>query len=430
MTSSSASGNLLITGARVLGADGPVDVAIVDGRIASIEPADGGDQLPGALDARGGMLLPGFVECHFHPDKALTRERLGPVDSTSMRESMERGVRIKEGFTRDDIVQRATRALAVGVSHGVTTVVAQIDVDTSIGLMGIEAMLEVRRAFAGALDLQLVAFPQQGVVSDPGAEDLLREALRLGADALGGGPTNEQSPDDYDEHLRRLFAIAAEFDCLVDVHVDMEEDPQQQTLASVARATIAAGWHGRVRASHCCALASYPQALADETIALVREAGIQVCLCPMGNLLLGDTAHEPRGRGASRPKALLAAGVNVALGTDNVNDMWFRFGRLDPAELAMISSLAMGMRTDREVLDAVDMVTTRAAAYAGLTDYGVEPGAVADLVLFEATTIEDVLRGAPGSRKTIKGGRVVAGVDHHTWQGWPVAAGQRVAPVL
>ena len=325
------------------------------------------------------------------------------------------GASVKAGFTQEDVHDRAVRALSLALANGVTAMRAQVDVDTVTGLTGIEAMLAVRERFHGLIDLQLVAFPQQGILRDPGVEPLLAEALVRGADLVGGGPTNELSPDHAEEHLRRLFAIALEAECGLDVHIDLAEDGDQKTLALLAALTLERGYEGRVTASHCCALAAYPGEEARATIALAHRAGIQICVCPMSNLLLGSADDEPRGRGASRPKALLRGGVNVALGSDNVNDMWFRFGRLDPAEVAMISCLAMGMRTDDEVREALAMVSTRAARFAGMPEGGVLPGAPADLVLFEATTIEDLLRGVPGSRRTIKSGRVVAGVDSRWW---------------
>jgi cytosine deaminase len=405
---------LTIVGARLLDAEGLADVTMADGRITGV--ARSGGPVPGErLDADGGVLLPGFVECHFHPDKALTRDRLGPVGSAGLRDAMARGAAVKRAFTADDVAERATAVLRSATAHGITTMRAQVDVDTVVGLTGLEAMLTVRERFASVLDLQLVAFPQEGIVRDPGVDRLLAAALELGADMIGGGPANEDSPEDAPEHLRRVFDLAEQAGCGIDIHIDLSEDPRQQTLALLAQTTLDRGMRGRVTASHCCALAAYDEDLAARTITLVREAEIQICVCPMGNLLLGSEDDEPRGRGASRPKALLRAGVNVAIGSDNVNDMWFRFGRLDPAEVAMVSCLAMGMRTDDEVRVAVDMVTTRAARFAGVPAQGIAPGAPADLVLFSATTMEDVLRGASSHRRTIKAGRVVAGSDTRSW---------------
>jgi cytosine deaminase len=405
--------SLAIDNARIAPGTEPIGVLISDGRIAAIAP--GPLEADEHLDAAGGLLLPGFIECHFHPDKALTLPRVGPVTANSLEEAMARGVAIKRAFTQEDVVERACAALELAVAHGITTMRAQVDVDTVVGLTGIEAMVAVRERFAGLLDLQLVAFPQEAILRDPGVEDLLRAALDLGADILGGGPNNERSSDDHEEHLRRLFDIAGAADVDLDVHIDMAEDPSQRALRRLARMTIERRCEGRVTASHCCALAAYPQAEAAEVIELVRRAGIQICVCPMSNLLLADYSDVPRGRGASSPKALLAAGVNVAAGSDNMNDMWFRFGRLDLAEVAMLTCLAAGMRTDAEVRDALDMVTVRAARFAGITDAGVRVGAPGDLVLFSADTIEDVMRGLPGLRRTIKAGRVVGGVDTRAW---------------
>lgn len=360
------------------------------------------------LDAAGGLVTPSLVDAHVHPDKALTFPRVGPLPTTSLQQSLLTGASIKAGFTREDVRERASRAIEVAVTNGVGAMRAQVDVDTAIGLTAFEALLEVKEAYADILDMQLVAFPQEGIVRDPGVLALLREALSSGAQALGGGPDNEGDRSLYGEHLDQLFKLAQEYDVPLDVHADMTEVPEQRALELVARKTIDYGREGRVNAVHCCALASYPQDYADQVIDLLAEAQVQICICPVGNLQLVGEGDPPMGRGASRPKGLLAGGVNVAIGSDNLYDMWFRFGDLDPVHNCLVTCLSGAMRTDAEVLEAFSMVTSRAARYLGLTDYGIEVGNRADLVVFSASSLDDVLRGVPGSRTTLKAGRVVS----------------------
>ena len=400
-------GNVVVSRARFLDFEDLRDIEISDGRIMRITDAGQGVGTE-RIDANGGLVTPSFVDAHFHPDKALTFPQVSGMPSTTLQDSMARGAAIKAAFTIEDIEARATAALEAAVANGVGAMRAQVDVDSAVGLKGIEAMLRVKAAFADRITLQLVAFPQEGIVRDPGAVSLLRRALELGADLLGGGPDNEGDPRHYRQHVDTLFDLASEFDVDVDIHADMTEVPDQRALQVIAERTIAHGRQDRVNAVHCCALAAYPDQYAQHVIELVREAGMQICICPIGNLQLVGEGITPRGRGASRPKELLAAGVNVAAGTDNLHDMWFRFGNADPIDTALITCLAAGLRTNEEVREGFAMVTTRAANYLGLPGYGLHAGAVADLVIFTASTLEDILRDAPGSRLTMKRGRLIA----------------------
>jgi cytosine deaminase len=405
-----ASPTLIVRNAALLDQDGYWDVVIEDGTITEVvagRAASEGEE----IDAAGGLVTRSFVEPHFHPDKALTRPRLGPGAANDLDAKMRRGAEIKRGYTVDDVKTRAREALRLAVAHGIGTMRAQVDVDTVCGLVGIEAMLDLRNEFRDTLDLQLVAFPQEGIVRDPGAAELVAAAIEMGADIVGGGPNNEDSNADWGPHVTTLLNIAGRFDAPADIHIDLSEDPRQRTLELLAEQAIARGMQGKVNASHCCALAAYPDAHARLAIDQVKRAGIQVCICPMGNLL----SAYGRGRGASRPKELLQAGVNVAAGSDNLYDMWYRFGRLDPVELAFITCLAAGMRTDAEVREAFAMTTTRAAAYTCIPPGGPIAGAHADLVIFSTATLDDVLRNLPGRRITLKHGRIVGGLDSCTW---------------
>jgi cytosine deaminase len=407
---------LTIRSARLLDRDEPVDVVLADGAIRSIDAAGRAAVEGEAIEADGGLLTPSFVDPHFHADKALTFPRVGPLDDPSLDAVIERCTRIKSQYTHEDVVARATSALELAVGHGVGRVRAQVDVDHVSGLVGLEALLEVRRRFEGIVDLQLVAFPQYSILEDGGrGEELLREAMARGADVLGGAPDVEE-PADRARHIERLFAIAGELDVDLDVHVDFSDDPEQRDLGAVARKTLEAGRVGRVTAVHCCALEAVPDAQAAEDIAAVRAAGVQVCICPVGNMqLIGDAERMPRGRGTARMRELLAAGVNVAAGSDNLHDMWFRFGRMDPLDTALMACLAARMRTDAEVREAFDLVTVRAARFMSAPGGVVREAAPADLVLFSAQTLDDVLRRAPGRRTTIKRGRVVGGSEATAW---------------
>lgn len=402
-----------IASARLLDRDDLVDIVVDGEHIVAVESHD--PAVVPDLDAGGGLVLPAFVEAHFHPDKALTFPRVGPVATSSLDQTLTIGARIKGGFTEDDIHERARSAVETAITYGVGAMRAQVDIDGVNGLKAFEALRRVRDELADRIRIQLVAFPQEGIVRDEEALPLLRKALENGADALGGGPENEGDPARWNAHLDTLFGLAREYDVPLDLHADMAEDPDLHVLELIAEKTVEHGWQGRVSAVHCCALSSYPDDVAHRTIAKVRDAGMQICICPVGNLHVMGGDVNPRGRGASRPKELLAAGVNVAVGTDNLSDMWFRFGNADPVQNALVACLSGGLRTDAEVRDGLDMVGSRAAAYLGLSDHGTEVGRRADLVVTSVRTVEDLLRGVPGSRTTLHGGRVVGRLETTTW---------------
>jgi cytosine deaminase len=404
--------DLVISNARVRTREDPVDIGIADGRVARLAPAH---SLSAAreLRANGGLVTSSFVEPHCHIDKTLTRDRLGAL---SPEEAFARARDVKRQFTVEDVERRACRALELGVAHGIGRMRTQCDVDFATRLVSFEGVLRARDRFADVIDLEIVAFPQEGIVADPEAPELLREALRNGAAAIGGLAEIERSVDDQRAHLDQIFRIAEEFDVPVDVHADYLDSPELKTLELLADMTIERGFEGRVVAGHCCALAVYPDDEARRVIEKVRAARIDVLVMAVGNLqMLGGPKRTPYNRGSSRVLELLDAGVNVAAAGDNVHDIWTRFSRYDPVETGFITCLSAGMRTDEEVDTAFDMITVRADRAIGGAGAGVTEGAPADLVVFEAASIVDVFRNLPGKRTVLKNGRIVGGTESRSW---------------
>lgn len=404
---------LVIRNARTIDSADLVDVRLAGGQVVEVGAVQAGRAK--TIDAQGGLLAPAFVEPHLHLDKALTFPGLpataqtGPVEA-----AVERTRWAKARFTPEDLRARARQVIELAVGHGVGTLRAHVDVDPVGGLRALQVMTEVREQYRDLIDLQFVAFPQESIVRDPTALRLLGDALAAGADALGGAPDVEQ-PQDRAQHIELLVELARDRDVHLDVHCDYSYDPAQQDLLYLARRTLEAGLTGRVRAGHCCALDAYDDDDAAEVIAAVRAAQIDVCVCPMGNLLLVGDGDPHLGRGVARLKTLLRHGVTVAAGSDNVHDMWFPFGRVDPAEVAMVTAVAARLWGDEAARQVFDMVTVNAAHYVGVPGTGVRVGAMADLVLFSASTLHDILRNAPGRRTTIKRGRVVGGSESRVW---------------
>jgi cytosine/creatinine deaminase len=406
---------LIVEGVRPYGAGDPVAVAIDGGVIHSIGPD--ARQLTAAerIDGKGGIVLPSFVEPHIHLDKTLTRHRPGG-NAESWEEAEASQGRVKRTFTPEDVEARASRAIELAITNGVGLMRAHVAIDTAQELVSLEGVLRARRRWAHAIEIEIVALLEESIVEHPEVLDQAREAIRRGADLIGGIPNEEQDTQGQLRHLEAVFDIAEEFGTPVDAHVDYDADPSQKSLEMLADLTLQRGFEGRVLASHCSALATYPQQESERVIEKVRRAGITVCISPLANLQqVGLIGRLPVHRGSSRTKELLDAGVNMAAGTDNMNDMWFAFGRLDPLETAYVAILSAALRTEAEVAASLEMVTDRAARALQRSERNIAVGAPADLVVLEAEDLTDVLRGLSSRRVTIKGGKPVGGTATERW---------------
>jgi cytosine/creatinine deaminase len=407
--------DLVIEGVRPYGAGEPLTVAIDKGVIRSIEPDTRELTTAGRIDGNGGIIFPSFVEPHIHLDKALTR-RFPGANAQDWEEADAFQSRVKRTFTPEDVESRASRAIELAITNGVGLMRAHVAIDSAQELVSLEGVLRARERWADAIDIEVVALLEESIVQHPELPARAREAIRRGADLIGGVPNVEEDSPAQLKHLEALFDIAEEFETPVDAHVDYDADPSQKTLEMLADLTLQRGFEGRVLASHCCALAAYPQDESERVIEKVRRARITVCISPLANLQqVGLVGRLPVHRGSSRTKELLDAGVNVAAGTDNMNDMWFAFGRLDPLETAYVAILSAALRTEAEVAAGLEMVTDRAARALGRPARTLEVGAPADLVVLEAEDLTEVLRGLSSRRVTIKGGKLVGGMATERW---------------
>jgi cytosine deaminase len=404
--------DLLITDSRLLDRDGRFDIGIAGGRIVEIGQVSTSSAAR-RIDAKGGLVTTSFVDPHFHLDKVLSRDYVGALTYS---EAFARAREAKANFTVADVEARVCKALDLAVAQGLGAIRSQVDVDFATGLVSLEGVMRARERFSGLIDVEVVAFPQEGIVTDPKAPGLLREALRMGIRLVGGLPEFEANVEDQKTHVRTILDIAEEFDAHIDMHCDYTDLPHFKTLEMLADMVIERGLQGRATADHCCALAVYPDDEAARVIDKVVQAGISVIILPIANLqMLGGNGITPVNRGSSRARELLAAGVNVSAGADNMYDIWFRFNRMDPVDTAYMTCLSTGMRTDAEVREAFDMTTSRPARLLGIEGHGVDVGCRADLVVHTAANLVDMFRNVPGRRCHIKGGRLVGGVEGSTW---------------
>jgi cytosine deaminase len=405
------------------GTEGLCDLGIANGRFVSVNQGVASSVPILTLDAEGRMAVPGFVEPHIHLDKALISERAPVNRSGTHKEAIEILWELKRNYTVDEIADRASRVLAQALENGVSKLRTHVDVDPIGGTRPAEGLIRVRDRFRDLIDIQIVAFPQEGIVKSPGTEALMREVMKLGVDVVGGMPFNEASPEDSRRHIEIVFDIARQFDADVDMHVDETDDPAARTLEVLAELTIANGWQGRVTAGHTCALASYPRNYADHVIDRLRQANVSMIANPATNLMLqGRLDDYPKRRGVTQVKELLAAGVNVACGQDCVHDTFYPFGQNDPLEIAFLLCHASHMSQPAEILTVMDMVTNNAAKALRVPDFRVAVGAVADLVVLEARDARRAFATRLPRRWVIRKGKLIAQTRVETHRNFDLSA--------
>lgn len=382
-----------------------VDIGIRDGRIAAVaRMLRGATNATIALDGR--VVLPGFVESHTHLDKALSAPPARNHSGT-LYEAIEVMGEIFSTETTETIRARALRTAEMFLAAGATTIRTHVDVHKHIGLAGLEALLSVREAMRGRLDLQIVALSAQ-LAGPEGtrSRELYEEAVCMGIDAVGGAPALDGDPRGQIDHV---FALALRHDLDIDLHMDESDDPRDFYLPYLAERTIAAGYQGRVVAGHCCALSAVDDTLAAATIEAVREARIAVVTLPSCNLYLqGRSDRGTVRRGLTRVRELQAAGVPVCCGSDNIQDPFNPFGRGDLLMVANLFAHAAHLGSPDEQALALASITGTAAAALRLTDYGLVPGCAADLVVLDNADPATLLATVPPRRYVLKAGRVVA----------------------
>jgi cytosine deaminase len=349
---------------------------------------------------------------HCHLDKCLTSSwaEVWGKTSTGSPEAIPAATRVKERFTESDIVERASRALVSSVIAGTTAVRAFADVDTVGGLLAVKSLLKVKERFRAALDVQVVAFPQEGLIRDEGAEELLEKSMELGADVVGGMPWYEKSREAAERHTDIVFAVAQKYRKDIHTLIDDNSDPSSKNLEYLLKKTIKEGYAGRVAASHCRgALDSPDEGYAKRVVGLAKTAGLTVVENSHVSLFMyGRSDKHPVRRGVTRVREFLDAGVNVAVAQDDIDDPYYPFGRGDMLELAFVMCHAAHLGSPEEMESAFDMVTYNAASGMGLGGYGVAKGDRADLALLDASGVHDALRLQPDRLAVIKHGKVVA----------------------
>ncbi|MFJ6498132.1 cytosine deaminase [Streptomyces virginiae] len=405
---------MIVRGARLLHTHGLSDVEVAeDGRIARVIPYDDQKEPPATgilVEAHGGLITPPFVEPHIHLDTALTVGEPRPNASGTLWEGIACWSERKRTLTREDVIARATEVLRWQAAHGVLHVRTHCDI-TDPDLTALEALLEVRDRVRDFMTLQIVAFPQEGIVSFPGGEGLLREAVARGADVVGAIPHFEDTREDGLASLHTAFALAEEHGLRVDAHCDEIDDEQSRFVELLATLALRSGLRGRATASHTTAMGSYNGAYSFKLQRLLARSGINLVSNPFANLgLQGRFDAYPKRRGLTQVKEMLAAGVNVAFGHDDVMDPWNALGTANPLQTALVGLYAAQLTGADEIPLAFSMVTERAARVLGLaeTEYGVTAGNPASFVLLPAPSPEEAIRRQVRPRYVVSRGTVLA----------------------
>src|SRR2546429_2236955 len=395
--------DLLLRGARVAGEEAPRDLGVRDGRLAA--PERGGREV---IDGAGAPGPPPLVEPHIHLDAVLTVGEPRFNQTGSLFEGIAIWAERVRSLTVEDVKSRVRRVLRWQLANGVQHVRSHVDV-CDPDLRALRALVELREEVGDQVDLQLVAFPQQGILSFDGGAELMRRAVAIGADVVGGIPHYELTREMGVESVKFAFALAAEHGLRVDIHCDETDDDHSRFVEVMAAETIRLGLAGRVTASHTTAMHSYNNAYAHRVVNNIARAGMHMVTNPLDNSVLqGRFDAYPVRRGHTRVKELMAAGVNVCIGHDSVMDPWYPLGHGDPLQAAFVLAHYGHMSGAEELRSLVEMITVNPARALGVEAYGIEVGAPANLVVFEAPSEMDALRLLPRRRLVLRGGRVVA----------------------
>jgi cytosine deaminase len=379
-----------------------VDIAIAGGRIVGLGQSldvAGRDE----VDAGANLVTESYVNPHLHLCKVWTLPMMAEEALKSYRapgmtqtaSAIDLASKVKANYDGAWIIPNARRAVALAALYGTTHIRAFADVDPKARLEGVKALLAVREEFRGAVDLQVVAFAQDGLAREPGADRLMRDAMALGADVVGGIPWIESCATDAQAHVRFCFDLAESFNKDVSMLLDDVGDPNMRTLEMMAAEAIQRGWEGRALAHHCRAMALYPAEVFGKLVALLRRARVSVVSDPHTGPL-----H-------ARVRELMGEGINVCLGQDDISDAYYPFGRNNMAEVAFLAAHLLWMTARDEIETLYDMITVAPARAINLAEFGIAVGSAAHLVVLGQRDVVEALRFHAPPRCVISHGRCV-----------------------
>jgi len=399
--------DLIIKNANLSDGQVGIDIACKNGIIASIGAGIDANA-ENIIDAKGLLVSPPFVDPHFHMDATLSLGTPRMNVSGTLLEGIALWSELKPVQTVEQIIERALRYCDLAVSMGIGAIRSHVDICDNT-LKGVEALLEVQKKVAQYLDLQLVAFPQDGIFRDPDAKTNLINALDKGVDVVGGIPHFERTMQDGTDSVKYLCEIAAERGLMVDMHCDESDDPHSRHIETLAFETSRLGLNGRVSGSHLTSMHSMDNYYVSKLIPLMVEAEIHAIPNPLINIMLqGRHDSYPKRRGQTRVPELRDAGINIGFGSDCVMDPWYSLGKADMLDVAHMG-LHVGQLSSRLDMEwCFDAVTTNSAKIMGLEGYGLKKGCKANMVILQANDRIDAIRLRANRLSVIRAGKIIS----------------------
>jgi cytosine deaminase len=403
--------DLLLRNARISDDQDLVDIFAKDGLITGLAPQILSGENIEIIDVEGHVIIPSLVESHLHPDKAFLEERMPNVSGTLAEAIHNTGV-LKAKYTLDDVIKRAEIALRWSIIHGSTIMRAHPDVDPIAKLLGVQALLELKKNYAQSLDLQIVVFPQEGILKAPGTLELMEEGIRLGADVVGGCPYNEADIGDTKHHLEIVFKMAEKHGLPLDMHVDFTDDaddPRYMTTETICDMTTAKGMQGKVTLGHVTTLGALNVDAAGPLFDKIAKAGITIMPLPATDLYLNGRKDKKNVRRGMAPvQALLQHGVNVVFASNNIRNAFTPFGNGNLLAIGYLLAETHQMGSAEQQREVLKMVTYNAAKSLGVEEtYGIAKGKKADMVVLSTGRLCDVIQDQPLALYVIKGGKII-----------------------
>ncbi|GEN88335.1 MULTISPECIES: cytosine deaminase [Oceanobacillus] len=400
---------MIIKNAKLRGKNGLWNIVIENGKFSAVT-----EELPSSedkeiMDVNGALVLPPFIEPHIHLDTTLTAGEPAWNQSGTLFEGIQRWSERKETLTMEDVKKRSKTALKWQIAQGIQNVRTHVDV-TDPELTALKAMLEVKEEMAPYVDIQLVAFPQEGIHSYPNGKELLEEALKMGADVVGGIPHFEFTREYGVDSMRVAFDLAEKYDKLVDIHCDEIDDEQSRFVEVVAKEAYERGWGERTTASHTTAMGSYNDAYTSKLFRLLKMSNINFVSNPLVNIhLQGRFDTYPKRRGLTRVKEIQEAGMNICFGHDDIFDPWYPLGTGNMLQVLHMGIHASQLMGYEQIVNSIDLITKNSAKTLHIEEnYGIEAGKPANFIVLSADNEYDAIRKQAVVTHSFRNGKMIA----------------------
>ncbi|WP_235599982.1 amidohydrolase family protein [Alkalihalobacillus trypoxylicola] len=384
----------------------PMNIGIKNGEICYLRPHKESPPLSKKqLDVKNKIILPSLVESHIHLEKAFMLHEL-PKDITSLKKAIEETAKLKETLSKEEIKSRCFKVLEKSLRYGVTKMRAQVEIDPFMELRALETIVEVKEEIKHLIDLQIVAFPQEGIFFHENMELLMETAMEQGADVVGGITYNDRN---LHEHLNFTFQLAKKYNADIDLHTDFSDNPEELAILDVIKWTNKYKMQGRVSVGHLTSLASIEQKKARAIAVEIAKSGITVIALPLTDFYLNGRKDEQAvRRGVTPVKLLLEEGVNVIYGSNNIQNAFTPYGEGNPIDAGALLAQVHYFYNDVEMKQLLDMITYKAANALGFNQYGLKLGHDADLAMFDTTDYTQIILSKALCEAVYRKGELVA----------------------